>query len=323
MSTVSFRSYQLSMQHRNKLAQRIRDYIDQSQAKNTRRGYKSDWDHFSHWCEAQSVQNLPCSPETVAYYISDLAEHGYKVSTLQRRLSSIAIAHKTAGYPSPTEDTGLRTVWRGIRKEHGTAQQGKKPLLTMDIKNMVHNLALDTLSGLRDRALILVGFAGGFRRSELVALDVADIQFAREGLVILIRRSKTDQTGEGRKVAIPYGSHLETCPVRALQDWLSASLITDGPLFRKVNKGDWVESRRLSDKSVANIVKRTIKSIGIDPTQYSGHSLRAGFATSSAAAGASERDIMRQTGHRSVVTVRRYIRDGEMFKANAAARLGL
>lgn len=323
MTDVLSRSYQLSVGQRENLSQRIRDYIEQSKAENTRRGYQSDWYHFSTWCEAQSVSNLPCLPETVAYYLSDLVERGYKVSTLQRRLSSIAIAHKTAGYPSPLEDAGLRTVWRGIRKELGTAPQGKKPLFTTDIKNMINNLKLDTLSGLRDRALILVGFAGGFRRSELVALDVDDIEFQREGLIILIRRSKTDQTGEGRKIGIPYGSQLKTCPVRGLQDWLSASLITNGPLFRKVNKGDWVEPRRLSDKSVANIIKRMAESIGADPAQYAGHSLRAGFATSSAAAGANERDIMRQTGHKSVVTVRRYIRDGEIFRENAASRLGL
>lgn len=323
MSVVISQSYRLTATQRKKLSHRIHDYIEQSQAKNTRRGYQSDWRHYSRWCQAQGVEKLPSSPKTLAYYLSDLAEQGYKISTLQRRLSSIAIAHRTAGYPSPTDDAGLRTVWRGLRKEHGVLQQGKKPLLTRDIQNMIHKMHLDTLSGLRDRALILTGFAGAFRRSEIVAINVEDVEFSSEGLIIHVRRSKTDQEGEGRKVAIPYGSRLETCPVRALQDWLSASVITDGPLFRKVNKADWVESRRLSDKSVANIIKRAVESIGTDPTQYAGHSLRAGFATASAAAGANERDIMRQTGHKSVATVRRYIRDGELFRDNAASRLGL
>lgn len=323
MSRTISQSYQLTPDQRKKLSQRIQHYIEQAQAVNTRRGYQSDWRHYSTWCKAQGVERLPSSPETVAYYLSDLAEHGYKVSTLQRRLSSIAVAHKTAGYLSPTDDAGFRTVWRGLRKEHGVVQTGKKALLTHDIQRMLEQLSPATSRGLRDRALILLGFSGAFRRSEIVALNVNDIEFTREGLIIHIRRSKMDQEGAGRKVAIPYGSRLITCPVRALQDWLDVSMIADGPLFRKVNKADWVEYRRLSDKSVANIVKRLVASIGGDPAQYAGHSLRSGFATSSAAAGANERDIMRQTGHKSIATVRRYIRDGELFRDNAVSRLGL
>jgi integrase len=180
----------------------------------------------------------------------------------------------------------------------------------------------DSLLGIRDRALLLVGFAGAFRRSELVGLDVADVEFKREGLVVTLERSKTDQEGAGRKIGIPYGSNPATCPVRALQAWLEASATTEGALFRTMNRHGHVKDR-LSGQGVAIVVKRCAEAAGLNPDDYAGHSLRSGLATSAAAAGVSERAIMNQTGHKSVNMVRRYIREGSLFRENAAAGVGL
>ena len=210
----------------------------------------------------------------------------------------------------------------GIRRTKGTAQRGKAPAVTSVVRAMVEG-APDRLLGLRDRALLLLGFAGAFWRSELVALDVEDLEFTAAGLVVTQRRSKTDQEGEGRKVGIPYGANPDTCPVRAVREWLDEAAVTLGPVFRSVNRHGQVQPGRLSDKAVALVVKRHAPAAGVDPARYAGHSLRAGLATAAAAAGASERSIMNQTGHRSLPTLRRYIRDGQLFRDNAAAAAGL
>ena len=187
---------------------------------------------------------------------------------------------------------------------------------------MMANLP-DRLLGVRDRALLLVGFAGAFRRSELVSLNVRDLKFTNDGLTVTLRRSKTDQEGSGRKVGIPYGSSPETCPVRSLRAWLEASGIESGPVFRPINRHGQIRPSRLSDRAVALIVKRAAEAAGKDPAEFAGHSLRSGLATAAAIGGASERAIMKQTGHRSTAMVRRYIRDGSLFRENAAARVGL
>ncbi|MCY0900222.1 MAG: site-specific integrase, partial [Firmicutes bacterium] len=246
-----------------------------------------------------------------------------KVSTLQRRLSAINGAHEAKGFPRfSVRDEPLKSVWAGIRRVHGVAQQGKAPAVTADIQAMVAKIP-DSLGGLRDRALLLLGFAGAFRRSELVGLRREDVQFTGDGLTIWVRHSKTDQEGRGRKVGIPYGSHRPTCPVRSVQAWLAASGITEGPLFRSVNRHGQLQSAALSDKAVALIVKRWAEAAGLDPAQYAGHSLRAGLATSAAQAGVPERVIMAQTGHKSTDMVRKYIREGSLFRENAAAEVGL
>jgi site-specific recombinase XerD len=303
------------------IAEQAQDYISQSKAANTVRAYRADWQHFCDWCGTHSQQAIPASPETVALYLSDLAGQGMKASTLQRRISSISQAHQMAGHETPTHEKAVRSVMAGIRRVHGTAQKGKAPTLTDDIRTMVDTLP-DSLLGIRDRALLLVGFAGAFRRSELVGLDVADVEFKREGLVVTLERSKTDQEGAGRKIGIPYGSNPATCPVRALQAWLEASATTEGALFRTMNRHGHVKDR-LSGQGVAIVVKRCAEAAGLNPDDYAGHSLRSGLATSAAAAGVSERAIMNQTGHKSVNMVRRYIREGSLFRENAAAGVGL
>lgn len=304
------------------LARQARDYAAHSRAPNTKRAYQNDWRDFTSWCAEQGLQPLPATPQTIALYLTARAET-HRVSTLQRRLSAISQAHKAAGYPPvSTREEPLHSVWMGIKREKGTAQQGKAPVVTEELRAMVTTLP-DSLLGIRDRALLLLGFAGAFRRSELVSLDVSDIHMTRDGVIVTLRRSKTDQEGQGQKIGIPYGSNPATCPVRALQAWLEASGITEGPLFRAIDRHGNLQPGRLSDKAVALVVKRRAEAVGLDPAKYSGHSLRAGLATAAAAAGVSERVIMNQTRHRSVMMVRRYIRDGSLFRENAAAMVGL
>jgi site-specific recombinase XerD len=303
------------------LGDRAHDYLQQATAPNTRRAYAADWRTFTAWCAQHQLAALPATPETVALYLVDHAGVR-KASTLQRALVAIAHAHRAADLEPPTTHVVVRTTWRGIRRAHGTAQQGKAPTVVPMLRAMVSTCGGD-LRGQRDRALLLLGFAGAFRRSELVALDVADVDFTPSGLVVQLQRSKTDQEGEGRRVGIPPGQHEPTCPLRALGDWLAAAQLEDGPLFRPVDRGGHVGAARLSDKAVARIVKAHATAAGYDAAAYAGHSLRAGLATSAAAAGVEERVVAQQTGHRSMTVLRRYIREGELFRANAAAAVGL
>jgi site-specific recombinase XerD len=264
---------------------------------------------------------MPASPDTVAYYLADRSQD-LKTSTLQRRLATISEAHRAAGVESPTKHTQVRDVWAGICREKGMAQGHAKPTLTKHIREMVEHLP-DSLLGVRDRALILLGYAGAMRRSELVGLDVTDLAIAEEGLVVLIRKSKTDQVGVGRKIGIPFGEHPETCPVRAVQAWIEEGDIDEGPLFRAVNKHGDVSDKRLSDQVVADVVKRSLRAAGKSAKKYAAHSLRAGLITQAAIAGVSERAIQDQSGHKSLAVMRRYIRDGSLFRENAAAKVGL
>jgi site-specific recombinase XerD len=299
----------------------VREYIRASKAGSTLRGYQSDWREFCAWCEARGLEPMPAGVEAVAAYIAECAGH-LKPGSIQRRLNAIAEAHKAMALDSPTHAAIVRNTMNGIRRTKGTAPSQKSPALTDDIRAMVE--AADAgLIGFRDRALILLGFAGAFRRSELVGLAADDCAFGKDGLTVTLRRSKTDQTGEGRKIGIPYGSNPETCPVRTVQEWLAAAGITDARLFRSINRHGQVQVRGLSGIDVARVVKKLALRAGLDPLKYAGHSLRAGHATAAAIAGASERSIMNQTGHRSVQMVRRYIREGSLFRENSAGKLGL
>ena len=232
-------------------------------------------------------------------------------------------AHQAAGYVTPTTDAQVRLVFQGIRRTLGWAPDQKNAAITAEVRAMVETLSPTSLLGVRDRALLLVGFAGAFRRSELVSLDVADVTFGRDGLIVQLRRSKTDQEGEGRKVGLPFGSNPLTCPVRSLRAWLESAAIARGPIFRPVDRHGNIAVTRLTDQSVALIVKRCAKAAGLDWERYAGHSLRSGLATAAAMADVSERAIMAQTGHKSLPMVRRYIRDGSLFRSNAAAAVGL
>lgn len=303
------------------LAEQAQDFMREAKAPSTRRAYQGDWADFTAWCAAAGLASLPAAPETVGLYLTDRAAT-FKVSTIQRRLAAISQAHQLARLDTPTRSSIVRLVMAGIRRTKGTAQTAKAPAVTDTLKAMLATLPTSLL-GTRDRALLLVGFAGAFRRSELISLDREDVRVTREGLILFLARSKTDQEGAGRSIGVPYGQELETCPVRSLQKWWKAGAITSGPIFRPINRHGQIGASRLSDKAVALIVKRCAEAAGLDPALYAGHSLRAGFATSAAAAGVEERAIMKQTGHKSVTVARRYIREGSLFRDNAAGKVGL
>ena len=298
-------------------------FVRAAKAPSTLRAYRSDWDHFSGWCRQHTLCPLPATPETIALYLTALAAT-HRPATMTRRLTAISKAHAIAGHPSPAtmQQPAVSETLKGIRRTVGTAQTTKAPLLTADVRRMVEALP-NTLAGRRDRALLLLGFAGGFRRSELAALDVGDVLPTDDGLVVKLRRSKTDPEGKGREVGIPYGSTPSTCPVRALMTWKTAAGISEGTLFRGIDRHGNVGAVRLHKDSVGLVVKRAAEAAGLDPAKYAGHSLRAGLATQAYLNGAGELAIMRQTGHRSLQMVRRYIRDGSLFRENPAAKLGL
>jgi site-specific recombinase XerD len=289
---------------------------------NTRRAYTADWADFAAWCRAHHLDSLPARPETVGLYSAALAGT-HKPSTITRRLAAIAKQHRNAGFDSPASmrHSAVGDVIAGIRRERGTRPGAKRALSTGELRRMVTAIPA-TPHGLRDRALLLVGFAGGFRRSELAAITVEHVEDTPDGLKILIPRSKTDQEGGGRTIGIPYGSDPTTCPVRAYRAWIAAAGITEGPVFRHFHNCT-MGTKAITGRVVALTVKKAAERVGLEATELAGHSLRSGLATTAARNGASERSIMKQTGHRSVAMLRRYIHDAELFHDNAGARLGL
>jgi site-specific recombinase XerD len=293
-----------------------------SMPENTARAYRNDWKDFQNFCIRRRLSSIPAHPSTVCAYLA-LRAKTVKTSTLRRRLTTIGKVHRLRGAINPTDDIRVRQTWKGIRRRKTDAVERKDPLLLNDLQRIADALPPD-LSGLRDRAVLLLGFAGALRRSELVAVNVDDLRLTeKEGLVLFVRKAKTDQTGRGRKIGIPYGSNPLTCPVTAISKWLQAAGITEGALFRKVNRHGRTEGKRLSSDSVALIVKKAFRLIGKEPRAFSAHSLRAGLATQAAMAGASERSIQEQTGHKSLAVLRTYIRDGSLFRENAAKKAGL
>ena len=293
------------------------DLAKAEKAASTRKAYGTDFRLFREWCDARGVSALPAAPETVAAYLAAQASIS-KASTLGRRIAAIRYAHKLASLPLPTDTEGVKATMRGIRRTYGSARVRKAPAVAGKMLGMVAT-APDKLVGLRDRALLLVGFGGALRRSELVALDVADIAETEIGLLVTIRGSKTDQERAGVTIAIARGD--VACPAEALRKWLDAAGIESGPIFRPVDKADTVRSSRLTDRSVANIVKAYAARAGYDADTFSGHSLRAGFLTSAAGKGASIFKMIDVSRHKSVDTLRGYVRDAELFKDHAGAGL--
>ena len=303
------------------LADRARAYADEARASSTVRAYEGDLADFRAWCESRGLTALPAGPQSVALYLTERADT-HTVATLRRRVAAISVAHRLAGAESPTTHGSVKSVLRGIARAKGTAQAQKAAINTEQLRSMVATLP-ESLLGCRDRALLLVGFAGAFRRSEIVGFDVRDVQFVREGALLFVRKSKTDQEQAGRTVAIPYGANPATCPVRVLESWIKNAALTDGALFRSVNRHGQVQQARLSAQSVALVVKRCARAAGLACENFAGHSLRSGFCTSAAEGGAGEREIMEQSGHKSLPVVRRYIRRGTLWKNHAAYKLGL
>lgn len=304
-----------------RFAQHAEEYGAAARSPATRRAYQADLAHFHAWCAEHGLDALPAAPQTVALYLTALSER-LKVATLARRFTAISVAHRAAGHTSPTAHPAVRDIMAGIRRTMGVAPAKKAALSLTDLRAMLAGVG-ESRIGLRDRALLLTGFAGGFRRSELIGLNVEDLVFEPEGVVVTLRRSKTDQDGAGRVIGLPRGQHEATCPQRALRMWMDCAGIVTGPLFRAVDRHDNVSEARLSDRAVALIVKRVARGAGLDAAQFAGHSLRAGLATAAAASGASERSIQLQTGHRSERVLRGYIRRGTVWIDNAASALNL
>ncbi len=321
------------------------EYLRAARSEASRRAYASDWIHFTDWCDAQpEIQSLPAAAETVAVYLAEHADR-LKASTLIRRCAAISALHQAAGHVSPTADPLVRATLAGIRRVHGTASDAKDPLVAHYVRRLLDALPREpekALLAARDRCLLVLGFYGALRRSELVGLDVDDVEVNDQGLVVTLRRSKTDQDAAGRRIAMLHTGVADACPAEVYQEWLSALRSSDPqtagqaddappleqgrtkiPVFRPINRHGQMGSNRLTDKAIARIVQRTALRAGLGDLDVAGHSLRAGFATSAAAAGKSERAIMKQTGHKSLPMVRRYIREGSLFRDNATDGLSL
>jgi site-specific recombinase XerD len=287
--------------------------LKNSKSENTLRAYKADFRDFSAFCNKNGLNSMPTEPKILSIYLTHLAASS-KFSTLKRRIASISVIHKIKGHYLDTKHPIIMENLHGIKRVRGTNQKAKKPILINDLKmiiNKIDEVKQSETKKFRDKAIILIGFAGGFRRSELVNIDYEDLDFVNEGVKIFIKRSKTDQSGEGMIKAIPYFENQSYCPVKKLKDWINSNQINSGKIFQ------------LSDKSIALIIKKYVLLSGLDPNKYGGHSLRSGFATSAAEFGAEERNIMAMTGHKTTQMVRRYIQEANLFKNNALNKIKL
>ena len=297
--------------------------LKNSKSKNTLRAYKSDFRDFESFCVKHGFNSLPSVPKTVSLYLTHLSKN-LKISTLRRRLVSISMVHKLKGHYLDTKHPIIIENIMGIRRSKGSIQKGKKPILINHLKliiNAINDKKIDEIKKLRDKSIILVGFSGGFRRNELVSIDYEDLEFVPEGLKITIRRSKTDQFGEGMTKGLPYFNNDIYCPIRNLKKWLQISNIKSGPIFTRFSKGMSLTNKRLTDQSVVMLIKEYLNLAGIENKNFAGHSLRSGFATVAAASGADERSIMAMTGHKNTQMVRRYIKEVNLFKNNALNKI--
>ena len=298
--------------------------LQSSKANNTVRAYKSDFNDFGLFCAQNGFKSLPSEPKIVSLYLTHLSTKDAKISTLKRRLVSIGVIHRLKGHYLDTKHPSIIENIMGIKRRKGSIQKGKKPILINNLKDIINAIdhqKKDEIKKIRDRTIILVGFSGGFRRNELVSLDYDDLEFVSEGVKITLRRSKTDQFGEGSVKALPFFDSSKYCPVVSLQKWIEISKIDSSSLFRRFTKGSNLSKNRLTDQTVALLIKEYLKLAGIDSKNYSGHSLRSGFATSAAESGAEERSIMAMTGHKSTEMVRRYIKEANLFKNNALNKI--
>ena len=299
--------------------------LKNSKANNTLRAYKSDFRDFATFCAKHGFKSLPTDPKIIALYITHLSKNS-KISTLRRRLVSISMVHKLKGFYLDTKHPIIVENLMGIRRAKGSIQKGKKPLLINHLKliiNIINEQKTEEIKKLRDKSILLIGFGGGFRRTELISIDYEDLEFVPEGLKITIKRSKTDQLGEGMIKGLPYFANEIYCPVKNLKNWLEISKIKSGPVFRRFKKGLTLTDKRLTDQSVVLIMKKYLSLVGIENQNFAGHSLRSGFATVAAESGADERSIMAMTGHKTTQMVRRYIREANLFKNNALNKIDL
>ena len=297
--------------------------LKSSKANNTLRAYKSDFKDFGAFCAKHGLSSLPSEPKIISLYLTHLSKNS-KISTIRRRLVSISMVHKLKGHYLDTKHPIITENLLGIKRVKGSIQIGKKPLLISHLKsiiNVINEQQNEEIKKFRDRSIILIGFGGGFRRTELISIDYEDLEFVPEGLKITIRRSKTDQFGEGMIKGLPYFPNEIYCPVTSLKKWLEISKIKSGPIFRRFSKGSLLTENRLTDQSVVLLMKKYLDLAGIENKNFAGHSLRAGFATVAAESGADERSIMAMTGHKTTQMVRRYIREANIFKNNALNKI--
>ena len=297
--------------------------LKSSKANNTLRAYKSDFRDFGAFCAKHGLSSLPSEPKIISLYLTHLSKNS-KISTIRRRLVSISMVHKLKGHYLDTKHPIITENLLGIKRVKGSIQRGKKPLLINHLKsiiNVINEQQNEKIKKFRDRSIILIGFGGGFRRTELISIDYEDLEFVPEGLKITIRRSKTDQFGEGMIKGLPYFPNEIYCPVTSLKKWLEISKIKSGPIFRRFSKGSLLTENRLTDQSVVLLMKKYLDLAGIENKNFAGHSLRAGFATVAAESGADERSIMAMTGHKTTQMVRRYIREANIFKNNALNKI--
>ena len=298
--------------------------LKSSKANNTVRAYKSDFNDFGLFCAKNGFKSLPSEPKVVSLYLTHLSTKDAKMSTLKRRLVSIGVIHRLKGHYLDTKHPTIIENIMGIKRRKGSIQKGKKPILINHLREIIKVIDeqdKEPIKKLRDRSIILIGFSGGFRRNEIVSLDYDDLDFVTEGLKINLKRSKTDQYGEGSVKGLPYFDSSKYCPVVTIKNWIETSKIDSGPLFRSFTKGSNLTKNRLTDQSVALIIKNYLQLAGMDSKNYSGHSLRSGFATTAAESGAEERTIMAMTGHKSPEMVRRYIKEANLFKNNALNKI--
>ena len=297
--------------------------LKNSKANNTLRAYKSDFKDFDTFCAKHSLNSLPTEPKIVSLYLTHLSKNS-KISTLRRRLVSISMVHRLKGHYLDTKHPIIVENLMGIRRAKGSIQKGKKPILINHLKtiiNVINDQKFDDIKKFRDKSIILVGFGGGFRRTELVSIDYEDLEFLPEGLKITLKKSKTDQLGEGMIKGLPYFSNENYCPIVNLKKWLEISKIKSGSIFRRFTKGSILTDKRLTDQSVVLMIKEYLNLAGIENKNFAGHSLRSGFATVAAESGADERSIMAMTGHKTTQMVRRYIKEANIFKNNALNKI--
>tara|TARA_B100000989_G_scaffold286769_1_gene255751 strand:+ start:134 stop:1090 length:957 start_codon:yes stop_codon:yes gene_type:complete len=298
--------------------------LKSSKATNTIRAYKSDFYDFNLFCTKNGLKSIPTDPKIVSLYLTFLSGKEIKISTIKRRIVSIGVINKMKGHYLDTKHPAIIENFMGIKRRKGVKQKAKKPLLINKLKQLIDIINEENepdIKKLRNKTLLLIGFAGGFRRNELVSLNTEDVEFVFEGVKISLKKSKTDQFGEGFIKGIPHFENSIYCPVNSLKKWISVLKIKQGPIFRRFSKGSKITRLRLTDQSVALIIKEYLLKAGIDNKNYSGHSLRSGFATSAAEAGAEERSIMAITGHKSTEMVRRYIKEANLFNNNALSKI--
>ena len=292
-----------------------------SRSPNTIKAYQFAFDGYAKWCDENGVQKIPADPPLLSVYLADMAKRGMKVSTIRLALTAIAEAHRAAGLPLDCRDRVLQAVWKGIRRQVGIRPERKAALLGSDLRKILEGLDRNSVSGCRNAALLLMGFGGALRRSEVVGLNVEDITISGRGMKILIRKSKTDSESAGQEIGIHFGTRDETCVVSAYQAWLQKSGITSGAVFRRVFPDNRIGKDRLSLRAIGDILKGCVEKVGLNPDEFGSHSLRAGFATSAALAGCNLTTIMKQTRHKSVNEVKNYVRDAEMWEDNATRLL--